>query len=264
MSLRPPYTWISLVCNYSACLVLLADGCSCPLIGCWAHTILPHLTPDTRPRARVIRVRSQCPPPSPGVASAHQTPGPSSQTSSHQIQEIISRQKSVKRRVTWLIPCLWDDNEKVRYVNCIVAPSLSIKFQYPIQWSSPRNQSPWRTFWQESSKKHPLTPVRWYYSANWGGILSEVKNFFLKLVHNLSVTNMFGNLTKPSPYAKVLNKLLYMECKLRSWAKQTQHKTGKDSPRHDVFWQAVIGKQCIAEVSMLMIISGYAKLFNEY
>ena len=36
---------------------------------------------------------------------------------------------------------------------------------------------------------------------------SEVINFFLELVHNLSVTNMFGNLTKLSPYVKVLNKL---------------------------------------------------------
>lgn len=144
-------------------------------------------------------------------------------------KQIISENPDVKRTFTgWSF--LWDDNEKIRDVNCIVAPSLFIKFQYPIQWSRSWSQSPWRTFWQESSKKHPLTPVRWQnYSANWGGILSEVKNFFLKLVHNLSVTNMFVNLTKPSPYVKVLNKLLYTECKLRGWAKQT----GKDFSKHN-------------------------------
>ena len=181
------------------------------------------------------------PPPSP-----HQTPGPSWPDIRPGDNNWKTETIKCEENIHWLISFLWDDNEKIRDVNCIVAPTLSIKFQYPIQWSRSWIQPPWRTFWQESSKKHPLTPVRWQnYSANWRGILLEVINFFLKLVHNLSVTNMFVNLTKPSPYVKVLNKLLYTECKLRSWAKQTQHNTVKDFYKYHVLansnWETMHG-----------------------
>ena len=56
---------------------------------------------------------------------------------------------------------------------------------------------------------------------------------------------MFVNLTKPSPYVKVLNKLLYTECKLRGWAKQTQQKTVKDFYKYHVLangnWETMHG-----------------------